>query len=209
MPASPMRVKWTMAAVTSRGPTAAQLTDGSYTNKATTWPDVSESRHSVAVARVGGVHDADNHCSRATSGCPGMGAGVVVNISLGIGSMHYIRIHFGYGPSTLILNALLERKERIHVSCLTRVAILHQIRIQNIRVRIQIYTGLLNFSRQQNSGKTQSTSPFTFRHSRDSCANIFQRQAAFPSDTKGTVQSHDSARLQYQRSVSGDLEWSF
>jgi len=28
-------------------------------------------------------------------------------------SMHYIRVHFGYAPRTLILNALEEREERI------------------------------------------------------------------------------------------------
>ena len=56
-----MRAYSTMAAVTSRGPVAAQLMDGSYPNKATTCRDVSESRQPVAVTGVGGIHDADNH----------------------------------------------------------------------------------------------------------------------------------------------------
>jgi len=59
--ASPMRAYLTIAAVISQGPTSDQLTDGPYPNKAKTCPDVSESRHSVAVTGVGGVNDADNH----------------------------------------------------------------------------------------------------------------------------------------------------
>jgi len=55
-----MRAYSTIAAVISQGPTSDQLMDGSYPNKATTCPDVSESRHSVAVTGVEGVHDADN-----------------------------------------------------------------------------------------------------------------------------------------------------
>jgi len=58
-----MRAFSTIAAVISQGPTSDQLMDGSYPNKAKTCPDVGESRHSVAVTKVGGVHDADNHQS--------------------------------------------------------------------------------------------------------------------------------------------------
>jgi len=58
-----MRAYSTIAAVISQGPTSDQLTDGSYANKATTCPDASESRHSVAVNGVGGVYDADNQRS--------------------------------------------------------------------------------------------------------------------------------------------------
>jgi len=65
-----MRAYLTGAAVTSRCLTAAQLTDGSYPIKATTCPDVSESRHSVAVTGVGGVHDAHRHQSRSVFWLP-------------------------------------------------------------------------------------------------------------------------------------------
>jgi len=58
-----MRAYSTIAAVISQGPTSDQLMDGSYPNKATTCPDISESRHSVVVTGVGGVHDADSHQS--------------------------------------------------------------------------------------------------------------------------------------------------
>ena len=64
---------------------------------------------------------------------------VVMDISLRNISMHYIRIHFGYAPRTHILNALLERKERLYLSCPTKIARIYLIRIPDMRVRIQGY----------------------------------------------------------------------
>jgi len=75
-------------------------------------------------------------------------------------SMHYIRIQVEYAPGTHILNAFREREETIYLSCPTKIARLYQIRIPDIRGRIQGYTRLLNFSGRQNSGTTQSTSLF-------------------------------------------------
>jgi len=66
-----------------------------------------------------------------------------------------------------------------------------------MRVRIQGYTRLSNFSDRQNSGKTQSTSLFTIRPSEHSCASVLQRQAAIPPEPEETVQARDSARLRY------------
>jgi len=54
---------------------------------ATTCPEVSESRHYVAVTGVGGVHDADNHQSWATFGCAGTGVSTGPATSSSIGAM--------------------------------------------------------------------------------------------------------------------------
>jgi len=101
-----------MAAVTSRVPTAAQLTDGSYPNKATTCPDVSESRHSVAITGIGGVHNADNHQSWAMSVCPWMGVttGPVTPSSSGAGAgpslLYPSSQHTERGPAAELIPAV-------------------------------------------------------------------------------------------------------
>jgi len=86
-----------------------------------------------------------------------------------------------------------ERREYTH-PVRQKKARLHQIRIQDMRVRMQGYTRRLDFSSRQNCKKTQSTSLFTFRQSGDSCANILKRRAAILSHQEETIQSRDSAR---------------
>jgi len=68
--------------------------------------------------------------------------------------MQYIRIHFGYVSRTHILNALCERDERMYLSRPTKNARLFLIRMPDMRVRIQGYIILGNFSRLQNCRKT-------------------------------------------------------
>jgi len=65
-----------------------------------------------------------------------------MDISPRIISVHYIRIQFGYEPGTHILNALSEKEERIYLSCPTEIARLYEIRIPDMRVRIQGYIRL-------------------------------------------------------------------
>jgi len=84
----------------------------------------------------------------------------------------------------------------------TKIARLYQIRIPDIRGRIQGYRRLSNFSGRQNSGSTQSTSLFPIRPSGDSCASMLQRQAAIPPDPEETVQARGSAHWRYQQSVT-------
>ena len=57
--------------------------------------------------------------------------------------------------------------------------------------------------------KPQSTSDFAIQQSRDSSANMLQRQAAILPDAEGTVQSRDSARLRFHQNVTRYSEWSF
>jgi len=83
-----------------------------------------------------------------------------------------------------------------------KIARLYEIRMPDMRGRIQGYTRLLNFSGRQNSGTTQSTSLFPIRPSGDSCASKLQRQAAIPPDPEKTFQARDSARWRYQQSVT-------
>jgi len=90
----------------------------------------------------------------------------------------------------------------MYLSCPTKIAILNQIRIPDIRGRRQGYRKLRNFSGRQNSGLTQSTSLFPIRPSGDSCASRLQRQAAIPTDPEETVQASDSAHWRYQQSVT-------
>jgi len=58
-----MREYSTRAALSSRGPTSAQFTAPSCPKRATTYPDVSASRHAVAVIGAGGSHNENSHQS--------------------------------------------------------------------------------------------------------------------------------------------------
>jgi len=49
------------AAVLSGGPTSAQFTAASFPQRAMTFPDVSDSRHAVAVIGAGGSNSGDSH----------------------------------------------------------------------------------------------------------------------------------------------------
>jgi len=62
-PASPLRAYSTRPAGISEGGTSAQFTAASCPKRSTTFPDVSESRHAVAVPGEGGSHSEDSHQS--------------------------------------------------------------------------------------------------------------------------------------------------
>jgi len=61
MPARPIRAHSIMAAVISEGPTSAQFTAAFCVKKATTFPDLSYARHTVAVTGAGGSNSEESH----------------------------------------------------------------------------------------------------------------------------------------------------